>query len=145
MVAVGIFIMAMGVYAVIGQAPSVFRAIDSADWPKAPGRVVRAGVSSHHPLGAHNFHFYTADVAYTYLVGVSQHEGHLAKQRGFFTEGSALAAAARYPSDKVIDVAYDPRNPTVSWLEPGAHPSDIVRLAPGLGLVAVGFLTAFVW
>lgn len=145
------------VFAVVGVAllavglKDVWRAARSRRWPTAPGKVISTEELQHRrPVpaeagGGTRLH-YEPHVHYEYTVGqVLIGSTHL---RLGPTESSSEARAqvvlARYPPGTPVQVAYNPKDPTESVLEPGARPVDFARAGVGAFFVGMAFFVQFI-
>jgi len=154
----GFFLPLAGLAMAIGGVLSYLRlrrmAVASRHWPKAPGKIISATVSTvhEHERGdtegtiSRTTKKYRADVQYAYRVG----------QLGFasaaITMGwtplygfarDAEAVVAKYPVGTKVDVYYDPENPEVAVLQPGSKDG---VLTPLIFAIVFGVGSAlFVW
>ena len=106
----------------------------SADWPVAQGSVVSSQVVRRRSSGRDGVSVtYKAEVLYEYTVD----GGKLLSNRVSFGQysssnpGRARRIANRYPKGKKAQVYYDPSDPEVAVLEPGARWSAYVPLGAG--------------
>lgn len=103
----------------IGNA--FYLSLVSLHWPKVSARVIASGLDTgRSTIGA----WWSPDVVYEY--GLDGHEYRSSTIRYVmppsYEENEAQAILATYPVDAQISVAYDPRNPARSVLEPGIPP-----------------------
>ncbi|MBN1206136.1 MAG: DUF3592 domain-containing protein [Myxococcaceae bacterium] len=124
----------------------VWRAARSKAWPTASGTVVSTEELQHQRTvpaeagGGTRIH-YEARIHYEYSVG-RVHIGSTVVRLGpteSSSESRAQATLARYLPGQSVRVAYNPRDPTESVLEPGVHPVDFTRIAVGGILLIVAF------
>lgn len=145
------------VFAVVGVAllvaglRDVWRAARSRRWPTAPGKVISAEeLQRERKLpeeagGGTRIH-YEAHVHYEYTVGRVL-IGSTVLSMGpseSSSEARAQAILARYPPGKVLQVSYNPQDPTESVLEPGASPVNFVRAGMGVFFLLLAFAVHFI-
>jgi hypothetical protein len=145
------------VFAVVGLALLVaglrdaWRAARSKRWPTAPGTIVSAEELQHRrempaEAGGGTRIHYEARVHYEYTVG-HVHMGSTVVRLGpteTSNEARAQATLARYLPGQSVQVAYNPRDPTESVLEPGVHPVDFARATVGAMLLLLAFSLEFI-
>ena len=97
-------------------------------WPVTSGRVLRSSVRVTRRL---IFPVCTLQVHYSYSVAGTKYEGIRVVFGADSIDNVTLPTAAkqqleRYAPDTVVDVRYDPRNPSRAVLEPGVTTSTVV-------------------
>lgn len=143
---VAVSLMALGVW-------SIRRRRASARWPRVPGRILEARVTSSESRSRDDNGFdqkhtvYRPVIRYEYQVqGVAQQSEQL-DPGGVVWMGQAAAEAvvARYPAGKTVEVLQDPANPANSFLEsPAVGVGAIIIIAMGalFGVITVITLIA---
>jgi hypothetical protein len=144
------------VFAVVGVAllaagiKDAWRAARSRRWPTAPGKVISTEEFQHRRSmpeeagGGTRIH-YEAHVHYEYTVGrvlIGSTVLSLGPNESS-SEARAQAILARYPPGQLIQVAYNPKDPTESLLEPGAHPTNFIRAGMGVFFLGLVFAVHF--
>ena len=110
----------------------------SARWPTVSGTLTKARVSGH----------YIADVSYRYDVGGITYTGTKirASDGQYSDEGEAAQAIQGLSPEQVVQVSYNPANPTQSFLRPGAGAPEYAMLCIPFIMFGVGaFLLWFTW
>ena len=110
-----------GLLGVVWTSHALLRALRSAQWPRAPGEVLKSTVESRLSDG---MRMYRAAVSYKYRVGSRE----LISKRVFFGDmlevswaGPATQYVSKYQPGTEVSVAYDPEDPATAVLEPGAN------------------------
>ncbi len=137
---------AVGVGLLVAGLRDAWRAARTRSWPRAPGTVVSTEELQHQRQmpesagGGTRIH-YEARVHYEYNVG-RVHIGSTVVRLGpteTSNEQQVQATLARYLPGQTVQVAYNPRDPTDSVLEPGLHPLDFTRAGVGVVLLVLAF------
>ncbi len=119
-----------------GQLQNAWR---SAAWPETPGQILSSDARSTRIP----FRSYAPFVRYTYTVDGQAYTGDTL---AFVRDGVGAAWAGRkvaqYPPGREVMVYYDPANPAVAVLEPGATPAGLLSAFGGYGIFAL-ILVAF--
>lgn len=137
-----------GLLAVVGgvgaflSARDLVRGRSSASWPTTLGEVVYASIEQHMDSDSDGSTSvtYKAKVVYNYQVGGQA----LVGDRRRFSDSSsnnarrAQEAINRYPMGTQVTVYYDPNNPEICVLEPGASVGGFIALVITLGLLGFG-------
>ncbi len=91
-----------------------------------------------------NIVYYAANVAYEYTVSGTEYNcDRVSRKRdNRLTKFEAEQIAELYPSDNIVNVSYDPGDPSIAVLEPGAARVGIWPLCIGIIVVGVGLLLA---
>lgn len=136
----GAAILGLGAYGAIKGAMTL-------KWPRTPATITSADLlrQSVHATGAdgrsreeswNSFH-----VLYRYRVGDREYVAGGVEPYDFGMQNSAGAAKMRErrPVGSAAEVAYDPKDPTIAYLEPG--PSSLTLMLSGVGsfMILVGF------
>ena len=134
----GAAILGIGVYGTAMGAMTL-------TWPRAPGTITSAELlrQSMNATGSdgreeswNSFH-----VLYRYRVGSRDYVAGGVEPYDFGMQNSAGAArmSERHPVGSAAQIAYDPNDPTVAYLEPG--PSSFALMLSGIGsfMALVGF------
>lgn len=131
----GLLILALGAYGVVMGALTL-------KWPRAAATItsadlLRQNVTGRSPdEGWNSFH-----VLYVYRVGDREYVSGGVEPYDFGMQNSAGAAKMRErrPVGSQAQVAYDPANPAVAYLEPG--PSSFALMLSGIGsfMLLVGY------
>jgi hypothetical protein len=107
----------------------------AAKWPSVRGRVVESRVESFRErVGDHWTTFYRPVVEYAYEVHDLKLHGNQIKLMTQISGSESMAqrTTAKYPADSVVDVHYDPADPTNSALE---NPTGASLIAAAAALV----------
>jgi uncharacterized protein DUF3592 len=132
-----------GVILVIGGYAFV-RGVLTLGWPRAIATIVtadqlRQGPATSRGLGRDSWNSF--HVLYRYRVGDHDYVAAGVEPYDYGMQNSAGAAKMyeRYQTDSTAEVAYDPRDPAVAYLEPG--PSSFSRVLVGISsfMALVGF------
>ena len=133
------FIIAGVVMLIIGGI-LLSKALDSADWPTAPGRIISSKVGSREETrdsssGSRRVTMYFADVRYSYNV---EGAGCTSERVSFGepdsnTSGPARSIVNAYPAGKEVLVHYNPDKPSEAALQAGAKWT--AYLLPGMGIL----------
>lgn len=119
--------------------------MNTKNWPKANGEVIRSHVSTW--LDSESDTLYGAQVEYKYSIGDTEYKGHRVTMSdgGSSFEDAARKVVDRYPRGNTVDVHYNPEKPDDSVLEPGVTWVTYLPLFLGLAMttLAVGMLIAF--
>lgn len=138
LLAVGGALLALGLFGAIMGARTL-------RWPRAEAVILAARVdvrvTTHTAPGTDKYRSGRTEaretasfhVRYRYQVGVHDYEGGGVKPYDFGMQNSALSReqGTRYPPGRRVQVAYDPNDPAVSYLEPG--PSATAWMLAGVG------------
>lgn len=147
LLAVGGALLALGLFGAIMGARTL-------RWPRAEAVIlashVDVRVTTHTAPGTDKYRSGRSEtretasfhVRYRYQVGVRDYESGGVEPYDFGMQNSALSReqGSRYPPGRRVQVAYDPNDPAVSYLEPG--PSATAWMFTGVGgvLLLVGAL-----
>ncbi len=104
----------------------------SRHWPSTPG-VISASYVSVRSGGKSR----TGTIEYRYTVEGRTYTGSLLSFGKTLFE-SESTTVARYPQGAQVDVFYDPKDPALAVLDPGAAPGTGLALLAGIGLVGYG-------
>jgi hypothetical protein len=121
--------------------PIVDKAKASERWPSVEGRITTSRIKQNR--NSDGKVMYSADVSYDYEVDSQKRMGDSVWFGGDFSSsssGSARQTVAKYPVGAQVRVHYDPANPEVSVLEPGAFWSSYLVYGIGLLLLGIGVL-----
>lgn len=116
------------------------KALDSADWPTAPGRIIASEVGSRRELrdsssGSRSVTMYYADIRYSYSVEGADYTSERVSfgEPDSNTSGPARSIVKAYPAGKEVLVHYNPDKPTEAVLQAGAKWT--AYLLPGMGIL----------
>jgi hypothetical protein len=126
-----------GVLALFIGINTLKNAYQSKWWPTVEGIVISSEVGHHHD---HNSSTYKAQVLYDYKIEGSVFSSNTVSF-GQYSSGNPRQARRivnRYPKEKLVKVYYNPNNPEVSCLEPGASWSSYILLLFGALFASIG-------
>jgi Protein of unknown function (DUF3592) len=139
--------MVLGAIVLVIGAYGVFKGAMTLKWPRTAATITSAellrqtGPTTRTLNGTREDSWNTFHVLYRYQVGAEQYVGGGIEPYDYGMQNSAGAVrmAERYPIGSISDVAYDPRNPAIAYLEPG--PSSFASILTGIGsfILLVGF------
>ncbi|MCL4678148.1 MAG: DUF3592 domain-containing protein [Alphaproteobacteria bacterium] len=121
--------------------PIVDKAKASERWPTVEGRITTSEVQQ--DRGNKGKVMFSANVGYDYQVDGQKLLGDTVWFGGNFSSSSsglARQTVDKYPVGKQVRVSYDPAQPEVSVLEPGAFWSSYLVYGIGLLLLGIGLL-----
>ena len=136
----------MLIFAVIGILLTIFwgiptarNAMESKNWPSADGRITISSVSENYDSDDNSV-TYGAKMAYNYTVNGLPYTGGTVAFGDYSSSDPSHAGGivSRYPVGKSVKVYYDPSDPKMSALEPGAGWSSFVGLMVGIGFGIIG-------
>jgi uncharacterized protein DUF3592 len=131
-----------GAYVTVSQLVWALRAWRTSSWPTCPGTIERANVvptGTRIDRGHGSFSVFVASLSYRYAVAGRPYKGKLISYRGYIpNEERVEKIVARYPHGAQVNVAYDPRNPSIAVLEPGLGVGNCLGVAMGVALFAAG-------
>lgn len=108
----------------------------SAGWPQVDGTVLTSTVAGD---GAVQPPTWKAAVTYRYKVGGQDLRGKNITLEDFDGDrATAEAIAARYPKGAEVKVFYEPADPSISVLQPGAYGASAFLPSVGVGLLVLG-------
>ena len=117
-------------------------------WPTVSARIETSGVREYHASDSHEHSrvqtYYRPDVTYSYDVGGVRYTGDKVPVAGTASAGTdALArrTAAKYPTGKIIEVHYNPDNPSESVLEPRVRGLWLLWIVPA-AMLALAYYVA---
>ena len=117
-------------------------------WPTVPGRIATSGIREYHASDSHENApvrtFYRPDVTYSYDVGGVRYTGDkvpVAGTVGASTDALARRTADKYPTGKVIEVHYNPDNPSESVLDPRVRGLWLLWIVPA-AMLALAYYVA---
>jgi hypothetical protein len=142
---------AVGLAMLVAGLRDVWRAARTQKWPTASGTVVSTEELQHlrqqpEEAGGGSRIHYEARIHYEYSVG-RVHIGSTVVRLGpteTSNEATAQSTLARYLPGQQVQVAYNPKDPTDSVLEPGLHPLDFTRTWLGIILLVLAFSLEFI-
>jgi hypothetical protein len=137
---------AVGLALLVAGLRDAARAARTRRWPRAEGKVVSAEELQRErqlpeESGGGTRTHYEARIHYEYTVG-RVHIGSTVVRLGpteTSNEKQVQATLARYLPGQTVQVAYNPKDPTESVLEPGLHALDFTRALVGLILLVLAF------
>jgi hypothetical protein len=110
----------------------VMAARRSAGWPQVDGTVLTSTVAA---VAA----AWKAQVTYRYKVGDQDLRGTSIALEDFDSDrATAEAIAARYPEGAQVKVFYEPSDPSLSVLQPGAYGASAFLPSVGVGVLVLG-------
>ncbi len=120
------------------SSQSLYYGIVSSGWPQAAATITYS--TSNDTRRRRD-----VDIRYAYLVNGSEHSGDTFRYSVFMNRWQmrsieVSAAQAAYPVGSHPRVAFDPRNPRRSVLEPGPNFDDLLWIAAGLMFAVTGLL-----
>ncbi|MEP6885259.1 MAG: DUF3592 domain-containing protein [Gammaproteobacteria bacterium] len=130
--------MAMGFTLLWFSSQSLYYGIVSSGWPNAAATIT---YSTSNDTRRRRY----VDIRYTYIVNSSMYSGDTFRYSVFMNRWQmrsieVSAAQAAYPIGSHPRLAFDPRNPRRSVLEPGPHFDDLLWIAAGLMFAVTGLL-----
>ena len=122
--------------------PTLDKAKASADWPTAPGTVIKSELDQSGGGGRSKKTSYSASVIYRFEVNGEQYEGDeiWAGQYGSDDRSAMQKLIRQYPIGEPVTVYYSPDDPSTAVLQPGAFASSYMPYGIGMGLVVLGGL-----
>ncbi len=114
---------------------------ESLEWPHVEGKVISSRVNVSKGTGTKQ-DSYTPMVTYTFTVNGSAYEGDQVAFGALYDGRTAGQTVSRYQKGKTVKVFYDPEDPNVSVLEPGAEQASNLYHAFGLIFLIFGSLVA---
>lgn len=138
-----IICLAGGAWFLFKGAGLASEAIASDQWPLANGRIVHCEIvpRSGGITPTSDEAKYEARLYYTYDVGGIHYEGgRLAVEHISRARTQPDSVARKYPAGRYVKVAYDPRHPSRSVLEPGLNLSAAVPALAGIALTLASFV-----
>ena len=131
-----IFIIA-GTGILIWHILILVNALNSANWPTAPGKIISSEVVSRRDQDSTTMYY--AEVKYSYAVEQRTYTGNRVSFVNFGTNHSrdARHIVGRFPAGVKVSVRYNPDEPSESVLE--SRVSWLVYLFMGVGVAFTGF------
>jgi len=138
-----LFTLASIVLIVIGSI-NIYKAYNTTNWPSIKGRITSSEITTRSDTyrdsttnRLRDETYYNAQIIYEYEINGITYSNDDVKVGG--TIGTNTTTWARetlnqYPKDKIVNVYYNPENPSQSVLEVGLHFSTWFPLAMGLGI-----------
>lgn len=117
-----------------------------AAWPRAPGRIESASIASETGTARDREGYETTYrvhhlvVRYHYTVDGRIYPGDRVAR--FAPPTSRPPDLARYPAGAAVSVYYDPRDPSLAYLEVRRSGAAVLLAAMGAGFLAIGVLVA---
>ena len=130
------------VWVTLSLGSSLFLCLESLTWPTVPAQVISSGLST----GESNAgRWWQPAIVYSYeLDGRTYRADNLRyMMRPIYQEDDARQIKAEYPEDARVKIAYNPRNPAQSVLEPGIPTG--LRWTPLIPLLLWGLLGYFLY
>lgn len=133
----GLLISVTGTIMAADQARGLYRALRSRRWLPTQGRILGAiTVTVRSPVG-----FFTSPmVAYEYTVDGETYQSQTIDYRGSVRLRAAKQTVERYRWGRRVTVYYNPKDPTLAVLEPGATAGGVMRVVLSVLLVGVGLI-----
>ncbi len=148
LIGVTAFVALIGLLLVFVGVRAQQRAVASGTWPSAPGVVTVSRVTERETRRESKKrvqHSYSADIRYEFTVGARRFAGSgVTLSDVYGSRGSAEVAVGRYPVGAEVTVRYDPDDPSVCCLVPGAaEGSGVFKAIGGVFFVLGGAGTFF--
>ena len=149
-IAIGV-VAAFGLYLVGIGLRNVGRAVASAHWPTAAGRVVRSETREEHTVDRKTRDVsvtYSADTVIQYSAAGKQYTTkviHFGQTLGSGDASEAELQRLRYPVDGAVPVRYDPKHPWIAAARPGLHAEAFWLPGAGLAFLLPALIAAFVF
>ena len=129
-------LMVLGGLILVAGGYAAIRGAITLTWPRTAATIVSAQQLPQGPVpsrGLGEDSWNSFHVLYRYRVGDQQYVGGGVEPYDYGMQNSAGAAemSDRHPVNSAAEVAYDPRDPAVAYLEPG--PSSFSRVLVGIG------------
>lgn len=110
-------------------------------WPAIKGTIL------HSRIARQEGGSYAAIVQYMYVVNGKEYKSEAINAApGWWAlglQGAARKKVAQYPTDRIVDVYYNPQSPKRAFLEPGVHLSGPFLIL--LGIILLIFFLVFFW
>lgn len=131
----GMVISVAGTLMAADQIRGLDDALRSRGWRTAHGRILdTATLRLRSPIGWLS----SPAIVYEYTVEGETYQAQTLNYRGSVTLGAAVAALQRYRPGRRVTVYYDPANPHLAVLEPGATFGGLVRVLISGAVVWLG-------
>jgi hypothetical protein len=140
------FLMVVGLAFLGLGAWGIYQGAVTSKWPRAPAVILHSDlrVRDSTPNRSSGQRDSTASVAirYEYTVEGRKYIGDGIEVVDFGLQNSAAARKQhdKYPGGSTAQVAYDPANPAIAYLEPGPSSMSLMLGGIGLGLVLLALL-----
>lgn len=144
LIIVGLILLAVGVGVTVWGIAVVRNAMASSSWPTVTGTVTASDVERQRSRSGTRRNrrktSYRANVAYEYSVDETKYASDQVSFGEYASSNPNFAQQIvnRYPKGKRVEVHYDPQQPEVAVLEPGASWSSFFPLGFGLIFSVVG-------
>jgi hypothetical protein len=141
-----IAVAAVGVgLAMVGTiAPALLSGITNRRWECTQGQICGTGSPVGEPAYIPPDRFIawatTPVLQYEYTVNGRQYVGTQVNAVGFASHRAARRAAARYPEGQVVDVWYQPSDPSRAVLEPGVTAGGVIWAVVSVALLGLSIL-----
>ncbi len=128
------FFLLLGGVALLFGARTAIEGYQATRWPSAKGRIVMSKVTELRTSQNIRVARLCVDLDYLYMVGDTIYEGHRLNSgwRCFASEDRVKEIMASYPVGKEVAVRYNPKNPSISMLEPGLNWTAFLLLGVGV-------------
>jgi len=139
---VAIFVLLIGIAAVVGGITLMSASRKARSWPVVTGRITERTVGPSTTTGASRpGRYFEPRVTYDYTVAGKSYQGHrIAIATAAYDEDKARAVANELPDS--VEVHYDPANPADAVLQPSSIGMSVLVLIFGAlaALVGAGML-----
>jgi hypothetical protein len=150
-IANGCFSMFIGVFVLFGIAVIGFglwqaeRSRRAGSWPTVPGKIVRLELEESGDLD--KGYRYEVKVRYKYSVAGKRYEGDRVAigYTGSVSQAAQQAVLAKLQKATMLEVRYDPEDPSSSCLSYGVHHSIREAIAIGTFFVLISFIMILAW
>jgi hypothetical protein len=121
----------------------IYQGYVTLQWPRATAVILDANLrvqesdASRRKTATH-----TVDIRYKYTVDGKTYHGDGIEVADFGLQNSALAQKQydKFPAGTTAEIAYDPVDPAVSYLQPGPSSTSLLLAGIGGGLILVGLM-----
>jgi len=144
-------VAAFGLYMFGIGLRSVSRAVASARWPTAAGKVVRSETREQRDVDRKTRDVsvtYSADTVIQYAAAGKEYTTnliHFGQTLGSGDASEAELQRLRYPVDGAVSVRYDPKHPWIAAARPGLHAEAFWLPGAGLAFLLPALLALFVF
>lgn len=147
---VGVLLLASGGFAFTLSVNQVWLGLSSEKWPATKGIISRSMIelrTGQTGLQMRDAQVSNADIRYTYKTGDQIHVGDKITVLDYLSKDLVFEKRliSRYPAGSFVKVYYDPDNPELSVLEPGANWFSFLALVLGAVIVITGVFLLTTW
>jgi hypothetical protein len=144
------FLMVAGLPFLLLGGWGIYQGMATRSWPRAEGMILASNLRVRESESTRSSNSgirdrsetATVDIRYKYTVNGTRYESDGIEVADFGLQNSAAARKQheKYPPGTVVQVAYNPANPAVAYLEPGPGSVSMMLAGVGTGLVLVGLM-----